>query len=46
MFDSSAKVDRYLGKVYGLATLGLATAAYGARLHLEGVVRKIMLLNS
>lgn len=39
MFDTEyTKVDRYLGKVYGLTTLGLAVASYGAKLHLEGVV--------
>lgn len=37
MFDS--KLDRsYLAKVYGLASVGLATAAYGANLNLNGVV--------
>jgi hypothetical protein len=40
MFEEhTTKVDRYIGKVYGLATLGLAIASYGAKLHLEGVVR-------
>lgn len=38
MFDTRKDTDRYLGKVYGLATVGLATAAYGAKLQMDGVV--------
>jgi len=32
------KVDAYLGKVYGVAGLGLAAAAFGSKLHLEGTI--------